>query len=245
MAEAVREKRGLEERLANYFDREYSRMGEEKVSSFLIRELGTLNKQTLQGGSALDIGCGLGSNTLFIARTEIFSSVDGIDLSKVGIKKSREAVAEEDKVKPNFILGDFTSAKLDGNYSFILVSNVLEYVSEDKKKAFIDKVMESTRPGGINMICFASSLPKNFMERLIEHRYTIDSKLPISLFPGSEQEKAVALNFESGLLNKYKEAGWSVISARRHEGERNFVSVQVEAIIVQKPLDGELPPKRS
>lgn len=135
-------------------------------------------------------------------------------------------------------------ARLDGNYSLIFASNVLEYVAPDKKKAFVDKMMESTKPGGINIICFATSLPKDFVERLLEYPQSVGSKLPIKLFEGSEHERALSLDFESGLLDLYRKSGWRVIKANRHEGERNFVGIQMETIIVQKPLTEELSAKR-
>ena len=245
MAKAVRTAGGLEDKLAKHFDKEYSKKGNEKVSHFLISEFGNLDRQALQGGTALDIGCGSGSDTIFMASTGIFSSAEGIDFSEIGIRKARDRIVGGTGVKPNFILGNFISAKLEGSYSLIFVSNVLEYVAAEEKKAFMDKVMELTRPGGINMICFASSLPRNFIERLIEYRQTVDGRLPVNLFPGSEDERAIMLNFELGILNRYKEAGWSVIGTKKHEGERNFVGVQIETVIVQKPLADGLPPKRT
>ena len=95
------------------------------------------------------------------------------------------------------------------------------------------------------MISFATSLPNNFVDELLDYRQMIADKLPLRLFPNSDKRKATPLQFEQKLLEMYRNSGWSVIMSERHEGERNFVSMQLETIIVQKPLTEDLKALRS
>ncbi len=246
MPNAFKDGKNVEERLARYFDNEYLRqVPKRKVSDFLVRGLARIKDSMTAGCAALDVGCGCGSDAIFMARTGIFSSVEGVDLSRVGIdsaKKNAESVSGCDM---NFKVGNFINADLRADYSLIFVNNVIEYIPASDKKAFVEKMMASTKPGGINMISFATSLPNNFVDELLDYRQMIADKLPLRLFPNSDKRKATPLQFEQKLLEMYRNSGWSVIMSERHEGERNFVSMQLDTIIVQRPLTEDLKALRS
>lgn len=77
-------------------------------------------------GAILDLGCGEGTNTYFIARRFVWAKVRGIDFSKTGI-----ACAQSRYRLPNLeFICDPDSRILDGRYDLITCFEVLEHVEQ-------------------------------------------------------------------------------------------------------------------
>ena len=235
------------QRIAKYFDAQYAKEGTtwRDVGSGFKEIFKRLDDRNFRGGYALDVGCGTGNTTLFLAQTGKFNFVKGIDISEVGMEKAGEKAAQTNTGTPvKFEVGNVLDMS-SGNYSFIIVNDVLEYVSEADKKEFVQKLIEATRPGGINVITFVTSLPENFLEDRLEHAVKLKEQPFRELFERSDKARTKTLPFESqGLSKLYQEAGWTVVSKMSYDAERNFVSVQAVTLVVQKPAEDGLPNKR-
>lgn len=80
----------------------------------------------------LDIGCGSGAISLFIANQG--KRVLGIDISKISIDACREG-SKKLKLSNNtsFEVMDFPKKKPDTNFDVVICSEVLEHIEDDKK----------------------------------------------------------------------------------------------------------------
>jgi tellurite methyltransferase len=105
----------------NRFASEDSFLGQ-GPSPFLAREIDTV-KSLLSGRRAIDIACGEGRNSVFLA-THGFS-VTGIDISEVGLAKAAGRAAEAG-VEVEFILADLDEYQLAGRFDLVLNFNFLQ-----------------------------------------------------------------------------------------------------------------------
>jgi SAM-dependent methyltransferase len=79
-----------------------------------------------QTGKALDIACGIGRNTLFLAKNGFY--VDAIDIAQAAINKLNEDAKEQNLSSHiNAILADTDEFEIEKNiYDFIIMSNFLD-----------------------------------------------------------------------------------------------------------------------
>ena len=235
------------ERVAKYFDAEYSKRttAQNAVRMGFKAEFDRLDERNFRGGFALDVGCGSGDTTLFLAQSGKFSVVEGIDISKVGVVEAANKVAATSTVCiPRFEVGNVLEMDRKNSYSLVMVNNVLEYVRDADKQAFVQKIMDATKPGGINFVHFVSSLPENFLEERLSYAQKLKEQPFRRFFEGSDNARAIRLPFESQLSKFYEDAGWKVLSESKYDSERNFVSVQAVTLVVQKPETEGWPKKR-
>lgn len=95
------------------------------------------------GGRVLDMGCGEGRNSIFMAKPGC--QVDALDLSENGIGKAK-AIAAAEGVQVNFFL--------------ILSHRVLHLPERDVRSRFIRKMQEHTAVGGYHAVgIFTNRLP--------------------------------------------------------------------------------------
>lgn len=105
----------------------------------------------------LDVGCGEGSNAIFLAG--LGHTVDAFDISAAGIEKARE-IARLSGVKVNFFRCDLGEYVFEKEYDAILSHGVLHLPERPVRDRFIGKMQEATRPGGYNVIgIFTDRLP--------------------------------------------------------------------------------------
>ena len=103
--------------------------------------------------NVLDVGSGVGTLDFYLASNG--RNITGIEISKraVGIAyKSLEVFDLKGKVK--FILGDFLKLKLKGKHDFVICSEVLEHLENDKTA--IDMIYRLTKKEGLVMITVPS-----------------------------------------------------------------------------------------
>jgi len=93
----------------------------QQPSPFLVREIETIKSLTT-GRRALDIACGEGRNSIFLAGHGF--RVTGIDISDVGLAKAARR-AEEERVAVEFVCADLDSYRLEGCYDLVLNFNFL------------------------------------------------------------------------------------------------------------------------
>lgn len=92
-----------------------------RPSPFLAREIETVKRLTA-GRRALDIACGEGRNSIFLASHGFM--VTGIDISEVGLSKAARRAAEEGVVV-EFVCADLDSYQLEGSFDLVLNFNFL------------------------------------------------------------------------------------------------------------------------
>ncbi|MEM8766554.1 MAG: SAM-dependent methyltransferase TehB [Pseudomonadota bacterium] len=105
----------------------------------------------IAGGDALDLGCGPGRNSLFLASRGF--RVSALDHAETALKKLREIIATEDQIQeiePR--LYDISAASIEGNFDLILSTVVLQFLPAVVVPAVVGNMQAHTRPGGINVI---------------------------------------------------------------------------------------------
>jgi SAM-dependent methyltransferase len=98
-------------------------------------------------GNALEIGCGTGTNSLWLARQGF--NVLGIDVSQTAIEKGRAKMVDEE-VTCRFASLDFFTAELPGPFDFVFdrgCYHVFDLAEEQTR--FAERVAEQLSPNGL------------------------------------------------------------------------------------------------
>ncbi len=148
---------------------------------FTYRHIVSVLDEYCTDKDVLDIGSGVGTLDFYLASKG--KSITGIEISKRAVdiaNKSLEVFDLRGKVK--FILGDFLKLKPKGKYDFVICSEVLEHLEDDKIAIkMIDRLMKK---GGLVMITVPSKNAPLIKFGAIEEfdkrsghlrRYTLDS----------------------------------------------------------------------
>jgi tellurite methyltransferase len=110
-----------------------------------------------KGSTILDVGCGEGRNSIFLASNGF--KVDAFDISESGIAKTKR-IAENQGVNINAWTQDLIKFEFEKNYDVILSHGVLHFVEINEWKCFIEKIKLHTKLGGYNLIgIFTNRLP--------------------------------------------------------------------------------------
>ncbi len=121
----------------------------------------------------LDLGCGEGKNSFFLAKKGF--EVTAVDISEGGIKKLKE-FARKEKLKIKTDVSDIKSFLNDcDRFDAIFCMNILQFI--DKKNIFsiIKKIKLKTKQKGLNVI--ASFIAKDSKQKervLLKGRYFFD-----------------------------------------------------------------------
>lgn len=107
-----------------------SRLLEERIDSV---------EPLLPGKRALDIACGEGRNSIFLARRGF--AVTGLDISEEGLAKARRRAAE-DGVEIDFIRADLEGYEFTERFDLILNFNFL-------LRDLIPRMVDALNPGGV------------------------------------------------------------------------------------------------
>ena len=127
-------------------------------------------QRNLQGKRALEIGCGTGAELVWCLRHGA-SSVEGIDISEVGIAKSQEILAREDLSALGHAQTMDVEALTFASESFDLVLD-REVLSSVKKHRCIEEVARVLNAGGkfIGIECLGHNPLFNLHRKLKERR---------------------------------------------------------------------------
>lgn len=154
------------------------------------------------GECVLDIGCGNGALTWDMAE-KAGARVTGIDLSPSNIAMARKRFAHDNA---QYVCGDALTALPSGNYTTIVMSNVLEHLPE--RALFLKRVQ-------------ATFLPRRFLIRvpLFERDWRVPLKKELGLDWRLDdtheieytQESFTAEVAEAGLVITHQEVRWGEI----------------------------------
>ena len=113
-----------------------------------------VEKGLIRKGKALDICCGAGTNTVYLAEKGF--EVTGIDISPTAIEYAKKE-AEKAKVKIEFKVADFTKLPFaDEEFDFVYDLGCFHHVKVEDRPAFIEGVhCVLKRTGTYMLTCFS------------------------------------------------------------------------------------------
>jgi len=97
----------------------------------------------LPTGRALDLGCGLGSNSIWLARQGW--SAEAVDFSDAAIERARHHAASEG-VEVSFRVADLTTLAPTGRYDLVTLFYV--HLPPTERQAVLERVARAVAPGG-------------------------------------------------------------------------------------------------
>ncbi|GAI33109.1 unnamed protein product, partial [marine sediment metagenome] len=109
----------------------------------------------VKSGSALDLGCGTGAKSIYLAKRGF--KVNGVDISRTAIKFAKRN-AQKAKVKARFIVANATDLGFLKNkkFDFILDWANLHGIPKSKRKKYIQEIVKHTKKGGKLLLrCFS------------------------------------------------------------------------------------------
>lgn len=117
-------------------------------------------------GRALDVGCGLGRNSIYLATQGC--EVDGIDISKEAIELAIKR-ANEMNVCINFKENSIFDYKISKNsYDIIYDHGCLHHIPPHRRFDYIKIIKDSLKPNGYwGLVCFAPGASQNVYGQMI------------------------------------------------------------------------------
>ena len=108
----------------------------------------TLTTMDIEPCKALDIGCGTGDNSIWLAQKNF--QVTGIDISEIAIEKAMEK-ASKAKVKCTFMVIDFLTNKIDGApFGFAFDRGCFHSLnSDEERQSFAENVAAHLTKDGL------------------------------------------------------------------------------------------------
>lgn len=203
----------------NWYEKDFRKNGinsqrrypNEELTRFMGRNFFSIKKNKKEQIKILETGCGTGGNLWMISK-EGFSTY-GIDFSKESIKLCKKFFKKE-KLKANFMIGDFTSMKYERNYFNSVVDIFSSCILDiNDGKNYIKEVNRILKKNGIFFSYFPSKKSQmfNFKSRKMYDRDTMISLTEKCSHPRPHALRFVTLDqycillIKSGFKIKYKE----------------------------------------
>ncbi len=120
-------------------------------------------------GSVLDVGCGTGENSLYLAG--LGHDVVGVDGAPLAIEKAK-AKAEERGVDVVFLVEDALELRgLQRRFDTVIDCGLFHTFGDRERAAFARSLASAIRPGGrYFMLCFSDREPPGFGPRRVSQR---------------------------------------------------------------------------
>ena len=169
--------------------------------------------ETVKQGKALDLGCGQGRNSLFLAQQDF--DVTAVDQNGLALEILQSIVEQEDLDMP-VGLYDINSASIEQEYDFIVSTVVLMFLQADRIPAIIQNMQEKTSVGGYNLIVCAMD--------------TEDYPCSVN-FPFTFKEGELADYYKDWELVKYNENPGHL---HRHDENGNRIQLRFATLLAKK-----------
>ena len=168
------------------------------------------------GDKALDVGCGRGRNTFYMAQHGF--QVDAFDVNPHAIDIVQHIIELEgvDSVRPS-VRNLNQNPYIESSYDVIACTVVMMFLEPSTIPVLIKEMQEATLLGGINIIVSAMNTPAHPMQ-------------PDFCFGFAEGE--LSAYYDGWELLKYNE---DVGQMHRRDAFGNFVEMQFATIIAKKP----------
>lgn len=126
--------------------------------------VGLVGSGRIAPGRAIDLGCGTGSNAIFLAQHGF--EVTGVDFAASAIKKAKRR-AKAAGVRVQFVVDDLTNLrKVKGIFDFLVDYGALDDLSRTDRDLYVCNMLPLTRAGSRYLLwCF--EWPVRWWERLI------------------------------------------------------------------------------
>ena len=110
-----------------------------------------------KGTKVLDAGCGLGTQTCFMALNGAVAT--GIDISETAVKKAREQMLKENYTA-HFVVGDVCKMPMpNASFEFVYDRGCYHHLSPIERMDYVKEVHRVLVPGGIfHLLVFAGAL---------------------------------------------------------------------------------------
>ena len=116
--------------VADYYDKIWNDLEQESKTGVLSRHRMILLKLKQAGfnskSTLLEIGCGIGTLSSYLAKTNIDGKVDAVDISPATIEFAKNKYKGLKNLE--FFVSDMTDFSIDKKYDFILFPDVLEHI---------------------------------------------------------------------------------------------------------------------
>ena len=148
------------------------------------KEIVRLSNHLPNNSSVLDLGCGDGRNSIFLA--EQGHKVTAIDVSQNGISKLNKK-ADDLQLDIDAYVADAATFKFDQEYDLIIAHGVLHLIQIEKRKKLLTNIKNYTTQSGYNVIVvFTNKLPPpkdlaEFMVGLYDEGELFEEYIPISV----------------------------------------------------------------
>ena len=111
-------------------------------------------KGFLPKGKALDLCCGAGTNTLYLAKSGF--DMTGMDISKTALKIAKKKT-QNDKISINFLAGSFVDLSFrEGSFDLVFDMGCFHHVKVEERPKMIEGVYRILCIGGVYMLtCFS------------------------------------------------------------------------------------------
>lgn len=109
----------------------------------------------IQGGKALDLGCGRGRNSLYL--NLLGFDVTAVDHNAESIHFLNQMIEKEEMEKIRTDVYDINQATISGEYDLIVSTVVMMFLNRERIPAIIENMQKNTKVGGYNLIVCAMS----------------------------------------------------------------------------------------
>ena len=171
----------------------------------------------LQGGHALDVGCGQGRNSLYLSQQGF--EVDAWDVNANSLQKLQQIIDAEGIQKIHLQQRDLNAdPSIIGTYDFICCTVVMMFLQAPTVKPLIAQMQQATKVNGLNLIVCAMDTPD----------------LPAQPdFPFSFKTGELSALYEDWNIVKYNE---DVGELHRVDSEGNRIKQHFATLLAQRVL---------
>lgn len=105
---------------------------------------------TIKPKNSLELGCGLGRFSSFLAEQGIEAT--GVDFSPIAVAKVQKRVTAK-RHKPTFVVGDVTNLKMiTEKFDMSFGIGCFHCLNEEGQKKYVDEVYRLLKPGAVHLL---------------------------------------------------------------------------------------------